>query len=156
MQLLPETADNKYNGHPAAWYVLALITLVSLFRSLVHMFASDGGAQSIATVPLDTYSDAAAAAVIHIFSLWGLSQLLTALVSAIVLVRYRSLIPLMFILLLIEYSSRIILTWLKPVELAGTAPGGVGNYLLVPVAGFMLYLSLQKRQSSKRPQRRMR
>ncbi len=40
------------------------------------MFAPDGGAQSIATIPLDSYTANGADTVILIFSYWGLSQLI--------------------------------------------------------------------------------
>lgn len=144
VNLLPGTIDNRYGGSRIAKYVFLLLTLASAIRSLIHMFSPDGGAQSIATIPLDTYTQAAAASVILIFSLWGLSQLLMSIVYAIVYMKYQSLIPAMYVLLVVEYSLRIVIGAMKPIVTVGTAPGGVGNFVMVPLCVIMLVLSLQK------------
>lgn len=142
--LLPNKLSDRYQGKPIARWVFFVITLVTIVRSLIHILAPDGGAQSIATIPLNNYSEPAAATVILMFSLWGLSQLLMGFVYAIVLWRYQTLIPFMYVLLIIEYGMRIILGLLKPIETAGTAPGGIGNFILLPIAILMLILSLLK------------
>jgi hypothetical protein len=142
--IFPRKVSNDYQGNPIAKWVLFVITLVTIARSLVHILAPDGGAQSIATIPLDNYSEPAAATVILIFSLWGLSQLLMGFVYTVVLWRYQALIPFMYVLLIIEYGMRIILGMLKPIETEGTAPGGIGNFIILPLAILMLILSLLK------------
>lgn len=146
-RLIPRTVTNDYRGSAIARWVFILITLVTLARSLIHMFAPDGGAQSIATIPLDTFSANAANAVVLAFSLWGLSQLIVGLLYVVVLWRYQSLIPLMYALIVFEYAMRIVLGALNPVETVGTAPGAIGNYVLIPLALIMLALSLRKRQA---------
>lgn len=45
-KLLPQTVTNEYGGHPLAKWVLVALTLMTLGRSLIHMFAEDGGAIS--------------------------------------------------------------------------------------------------------------
>lgn len=140
--LFPTPANNTYRGRKIALWFFILLMLFTIARSLVHIFAPDGGAQSIATFPLDSYTQGGAAAVVHLFALWGLSQLLLGLLYLVVLWRYRSLIPLMYLLLVIEYSARLLLGLFKPVQLSGTAPGGIGNYLLIPIALLMIFLSL--------------
>tara|TARA_Y100000389_G_scaffold203520_1_gene252157 strand:+ start:1834 stop:2175 length:342 start_codon:yes stop_codon:yes gene_type:complete len=112
------------------------------------MFLEDGGAQSIATIPLDNYSVEASGVVIHIFAEWGLTQLLFGVLYAIVLWRYKSLIPLMYLFILIEYTGRLLLTMYKPIILEGTAPGSVGNYIMIPLALIMLVLSLLKTKTN--------
>ena len=141
--LFPPTAGNAYRGSRIALAAFAVLTLVTLIRSAIHLFAPDGGAQSIATIPLDAYGDAAAATVTHVFGLWGLSQLLVGLVYVVVLWRYRSLVPLMFLLMVLEYAIRLGLAFAKPLETVGTAPGAVGNWLMVPIAVVLLLLSLR-------------
>lgn len=142
--LFPQTIDNSYKGNKIPLYFFYLLTTVTIGRSLVHMSAPDGGAQSIATIPLNSYSAEAVDVIIHIFAEWGLTQLLFGILYAIVLWKYKSLIPLMYLFILTEYTGRLFLTFYKPIILEGTAPGGVGNYILIPVALLMLVLSLQK------------
>jgi len=144
IKILPKIIDNQYKGKVIAKYVFLLLTIVTVARSLVHMFSPDGGAQSIATIPLDSYTSAGAASVIMIFSLWGLSQLLMGVVYGVVFLKYKSLIPFMYVLLIIEYIMRIVIGIMKPIVTTGTAPGGIGNYILVPLCIVMLVLSLIK------------
>ncbi|MFP4508843.1 MAG: hypothetical protein ACLFNQ_01825 [Spirochaetaceae bacterium] len=143
---IPAVASNEYRGSRIAVAAFAVLTGVSIIRSLIHILAPDGGAGSIATIPLQRYSADAAATVIHVFALWGLSQLLFAIVSLLVLFRYRSLIPLMYLLSIGEYTVRLVLGFVKPVTLAGTAPGGVANYVLVPLLLVLLLLSVKRRK----------
>jgi hypothetical protein len=48
----------------------------------------------------------------------------------------------MYLFLVIEYSSRLLLSFYKPFALEGQAPGGIGNYILVPLFTLMFILSL--------------
>lgn len=137
--IFPREVDNKYTGHPLAKWALIPLALLTVARSLVHILAPDGGAGSIATIPLNTYPPDAVAAVIHIFALWGLSQLLIGLLYFIVLWRFRRLIPLMYLLMVLEYGARLLFGFFKPINLAGTAPGGIANYFMVP-AGIVLFI----------------
>ena len=90
-----------------ALWLFCAVTTVTVGRSLAHILLPDGGAQSIATVPLDQFSAEGAAAVITSFALWGLSQLLLSVVMVLVAVRYRGLIPAMYLLILMEYLGRV-------------------------------------------------
>jgi len=107
------------------------------------MLATDGGAQSVASIPIDAFGEAARSIVILLFALWGSSQLLLGIVYIVVLCRYKSMIPLMYILIVIEYLMRIVLGHLKPIETISTPPGEIGNYILIPLALAMLFLSLK-------------
>ena len=137
--LFPRRAANEFHGAPLAGWALAAMTLLTLGRSAAHVALPDGGAQSIATIPVDDFTANGAAALIHVFSEWGLSQLLFGLVYVIVLLRYRSL--------MVEYAGRLLLGFAKPVELSGTAPGAVGNYVFIPLALLMLVLALRERKA---------
>ncbi|GAB5557693.1 MAG: hypothetical protein SchgKO_19060 [Schleiferiaceae bacterium] len=144
MTILPKTIDNEYRGNRLALYVFYAITAMTIVRSLIHLLATDGGAQSIATIPLDQYPEGAASSLIHIFSEWGLSQLIMGIFYLLVAVRYKSLVSLMYVFIFLEYSGRWILAYAKPLETLETAPGMVGNYIFVPLSLIMLYLSLPK------------
>ena len=120
---------------------------MTVVRSLIHVFAPDGGAQTIATIPLDSFSNEGASAVILIFSLWGLSQLIMGMFYVIVGLRYKSLIPLMYLFILFEYVMRLILGVLKPIETTGTAPGAIINFIFPPLVIILFLLSLNKSQS---------
>ena len=141
--LFPNSIDNDYKGNKAPMYLFYLVTAFTVVRSIIHLVSPDGGAQSIATIPLHLYSKDASDTIIHMFAEWGLSQLLLGLFYIVVLIKYKSLIPLMYLFLVLEYSTRSLLSFYKPFALEGQAPGGIGNYFLVPFFILMFILSLR-------------
>jgi hypothetical protein len=146
-KVFPKTVSNEYRGAPIAKWVFVALTVMTIGRSLAHVFLPDGGAQSIATIPLDDFTANGAAAVIHIFALWGLSQLLFGLLYVLVLWRYPSLIPLMWLFIVFEWTGRLLTGWGKPFETAGTAPGAIGNLIIPVLALVMFVLSLRKQRN---------
>ena len=150
IKLLPNVIDNQFQGLKIAQYAFLIITIATLVRSLIHVFAPDGGAQSIATIPLASYPTDAAAAMILMFSLWGLSQLLMGVVYLVVYLKYKSLIPAMYVLMIVEYAMRIVIGQMKPIVTSGTAPGSIGNWVMVPVCGILLAMSLIRSKRASR------
>lgn len=145
-KLLPGQADNNYNFNRIIIYVFALLAAVTVGRSLIHVFAPDGGANSIASMIIFSGTPDPNAVVYNIFALWGLSQLLMGFVYVIVLIKYKNLIPLMYVFILIEYVMRMVIgIVIKPLgELyfSRTVPGAVGNYILIPLALLMIIWAL--------------
>ena len=123
------------------------MTVLTVARSLAHIFLPDGGAESIATIPLDSYSSGAAAVVIGMFAQWGLTQLMFGLLYVIVLWRYQSLIALMWLFVLVEWTGRLLLGLYKPFETVDTAPGVIGNLIFPLLALIMLALALKERKN---------
>lgn len=79
---------------------------------------------------------------IFAFALWGSAQLIYALLQWIVILRYRSLVPLMWAVQLLETLGRILVGHLKPVTFAYTPPGTYQNYIYLALTALMLGLSL--------------
>ncbi len=140
-RVLPKD-PKQYAGTKIALYAFYLLTAITLVRSCIHMFASDGGAQSIAAIPLNEYSTAAASTIILIFALWGFSQFLMGIVYVVVIFRYKGLIPLFYFLMFCEYAGRLFFGHWKPIITTGTPPGEVGNYIMTPVAIILFILSI--------------
>jgi len=130
-----------FPGHRFALWAFYPITVVTVARSLVHIFREDGGAQSIATIPLDTFDGGGADAVVSLLAFWGLSQLLLGLVFVVVAVRYRALVPLMYVLILAECLGRIGVGSMKSLPTTGVPPGAYLNLILIATAILGLVLS---------------
>lgn len=122
-----------------------MISIISLVRSCIHLFAPDGGAASIAGMDL---SVAGADGIIFAFALWGSSQLLYAVIQLTVAFRYRSLVSFMYVLLILETFLRMLVGYMKPVIFAHTPPGAIGNYVTLPLAVLMLALSFRGAQKN--------
>jgi len=114
-----------------SYLFLWIITLASIVRSLLHIWLPDGGAQLIATIPLDTYALAAQATIVSMFALWGLSQLLSSIIFIYVLLRKSQWLIVLWVLVLVEYVSRLLIGQFKPISTVSVAPGVIGNYLLI-------------------------
>ncbi len=141
-RLFPSAIDNTFPGHWIARWVFYALTALTLWRSQHHIFATDGGAQSIATIPLDSFSASGADAVVGVFALWGLAQLGMALIMLLACIRYKALIPLLWLFIFFEYAGRFAISLYKPIETIGTAPGENGNMVFPFVALAMLALSV--------------
>jgi len=141
-RLFPAQFDNIFPGQKIALWLFYALTAFTLWRSQHHIFALDGGAQSIATIPLETYTLGGAATVITVFALWGLAQLGMALIMLLASIRYKSMIPLLWLFILFEYVGRLLIGMHKPIETVGTAPGATANLVFPIVALVMLILSL--------------
>src|SRR6188474_1548129 len=102
-RLLPERIDNHYRGHPVGLWLFVPITLQKVAMSLTHLLKADGGAQSISTIPLDSYPSSAAQNIIALFARMGLEQLVLGSLLVLVLLRYRAMIPLMYVLIVAHY-----------------------------------------------------
>jgi hypothetical protein len=137
--LLPAKIDNVIRGTKIPFYIFALYAIVSTVRSCIHLLSPDGGAGTIAGMDL---SVAGAEGIIFAFALWGSSQLLFALIQLLAVIRYRSLIPFMWLMLALEVLLRELVGKMKPVIFAHTPPGAIGNQIILPLAALMVVLSV--------------
>ena len=138
--LFPRVADNVYRGQRFGLWLFALM-LFKLPMGLNVMFNAPTVARSADGIPVDTFGTAGAAAFLFAFAAWGLCQVILGLLCLVVLVRYRSLVPLAFCAVLLEQLARLALRVYWPVERVA-APGAVINGVLLGVmlAGLALAL----------------
>jgi hypothetical protein len=141
-RILPERVDNRYRGHPLALWLFVLVALQKLGLSLAHMFKADGGAQSVSTIPLDSYPPGAAQNIIGLFARLGLEQMLLAALFVLVLVRYRAMIPLMYVLVVVHYLGSRGVGLMKPLVLAGTSGAQTPALVVAVISVIGLVLSL--------------
>ena len=117
---------------------IRLIALVYMFvmvaRSCVHLFAADGGAQSIAGIDISVEGGDN---IIAIFRQWGAIQLILAALLLLLFFRYPGLTPLILLTLAIEPVMRLIAGQMMTLTTTGTPPGKTFN-----AAAFTLLLIL--------------
>ena len=93
-QILPRQVDNTYRGYKVALWLFGLLVFMKAGISLGSIFNGYTAASSADGIPLDTFTPAGARAVVSLFALLGLSQLMICLLCVLVLVRYRAMVPL--------------------------------------------------------------
>src|SRR5215212_5498389 len=103
--LLPRHIDKTYRGHKAALWLFGLVVGVRTLQSLAVIFNGYSTAINADGIPLDTYPPAAAQAAAALFAQASLWRLTLCSVCAIVLARYRSAVPLMFAVLILNYLA---------------------------------------------------
>jgi hypothetical protein len=141
-RILPRQFDNNYRGHKLALWLFALIVLMKLGISLSSIFDTYDTVQSADGIPLSTFTAGGAEAVVSVTTLLGVSHLLLALLCVIALVHYRSMIPLMYIVLLVEFFAKKWILLAKPIVRTGTSPSTYLNLALIVLllAGVVLSL----------------
>jgi hypothetical protein len=143
-QLLPVDAGD-FRGPRWTLLALGVVNAVGTVRSLIHMFASDSGAQSIASMDVHV---AGGKNIIFLLAQWGGAQLLEALIIWVVLWRYRGLAPLMMLVVTVEQVLRVVVGQYKPIETAHTPPGALSKVLL-PVMLIVTVIALVERRADR-------
>jgi len=150
-QILPERIDNTYLGYKLALWLFGLLLVIKIAMSLNSIFNGYSVATSADGIPLDTFTPAAARTVVYLIATWGLAHLIISLLCMLVLVRYRSMISLMFGMLLLELLSRKLIHYLVPTVRTGTPPGYFVNLFLIGLMSVGLALSLLSRRDHQLP-----
>ena len=123
---------SRYEGFRIIRLIAVLYMFVMVVRSCIHLFAPDGGAQSIAGI--DT-SVEGGDNIIAIFHQWGAIQLILAILLLVLFFRYPGLTPLILLTLTFDPVLRFVAGQQMSLTTTGTPPGealnGVAFYLLL-------------------------
>jgi len=151
--VLPKHANNDFGGGKVPIYGFCLLLLPITFRALVHFLKADSGVNSIASIHLFE-GNPDPNVVVHMYSaLWGSQQAIMLMVYLVVLYRYRNLIPLMFILMLVEVGFRTVVGSMHPLTeefFVRTPPGKYSNLPMGLLSIAMLWVSHRNIMSSNR------
>lgn len=137
--------EDGYRGTAASFWILVAMTALATGRSLVHIFATDGGANSIAGLEV---SGDAGDNLVHLFAQWGLEQLLLAVVAWVIITRYRYLVPAALLLQLADWGLRSLIGWFKPLIADGSPPGAIATFVFVPILALALWFSFPRSDAS--------
>ena len=140
-RLFPDRFDNSYRGLRLALWLLYPLTFVNLVIGLVTVFRPDSGAAADG-IPLDRYVGGGAAAVISVVALLGLARVLTGLLAVLVLARYRSMTPLIYLLMVTDFLAHKAIGAMKPMAHLPGATGGYVVAVLITLSIVGLALSL--------------
>lgn len=134
--LFPRTIDNIYRGQWPGLALFVLFITVKLMMSVNSIVNTRGVATGADGIPLDGYGAGGAEAVLSLFALLALDQLTLAFLGVIALVRYRAMIPLTFLIFLVEHLGRRALLALNPIDRPDGAP--IALYINLALAAVLL------------------
>ena len=140
-KLLPKN-PTKFEGFQAVRIVTAIYLLVMVVRSCIHLFAADGGAQSIAGI--DT-SVEGGNNIIAIFHQWGAIQLILAVLLFVLFFRYPGFTPLILLTLALDPVMRFIAGQMMSLTTTGTPPGEALNAAAFYLLALLFIASLIKK-----------
>jgi hypothetical protein len=121
---------------------------VQIIQSVLVIVNGYSTAQSADGIPLETYPAAAAQTILALFIISSLRRLLISLTCAVVLFRYRSAVPLMFVVLGLNYLGGQVILQFVPIVRVGTPPGVIMTLIMFGLTVVGLALSLWSRGGS--------
>ena len=137
---------SSFNGYRAIRIASGLFLLLTIVRSCIHLFSSDGGANSIAGIDISVEGGDN---IVAIFHQWGAIQLILAVFLSILFVRYPGFLPLILLTLAMDPIMRFISGQIKPLITDGPPPGESLNWPAF-VLVFLLFIgSLVEKKSKK-------
>ena len=149
MAMFPSQLNHKYNGSKTAIYGLYPIFAIYIFRSLVHFLSENAGLVGIATIKeLPIMDGIDPNNIIYLFaSLWGATQVSLTIVLMVLFIKYKNLIPFIYLVCILDHCFRLTSGYLHPLTeeyYVNTPPGVLGNIPLLIYFLLMFYLSLRK------------
>ena len=150
MAFLPSKLNNQYKGLKIVDYGLYPIFAIYIFRSLVHFLADNSGLVGIATIKeFPIFEGLDPNNIIYLFaSLWGATQVSLTVILLILFIKYKNLIPLIYLICLIDQCFRLISGYLHPLGeqyYINTPPGVISNIPILIYLIVMFFLSLKRR-----------
>ena len=143
-RLLPAVIDNTFRGHRVALWLLGFVTAVKVAQIVSVMVDGAGIVATADGVPLDTFSGRAAQTIVAAFVGMGISRLFICGVCTTTLLRYRSVVPIVFTALAVHDVARELV--LLPIR-SGVPIGVYVNLALLALTVAGVGLSIVNRQT---------
>ena len=137
---------STYMGYRVVRIATAIYLLVMVGRSSIHLFASDGGASSIAGIDISVVGGNN---IVAIFHQWGATQLILAVFLFLLFIRYPGMTSLVLLALVADPIMRAVAGRLEPLTTDGPPPGEVLNGLSFIFLVVLCIFSLMEKSSPK-------
>jgi len=144
-RVFPRQFDNIFRGHWLAIWILVPVVLLELVIGINSIINTRTVAMGADGIPLDRFGPEAATTAVSLFALLGLSRLLFGLMGVMALIRYRAMIPFIYLLLLaLQLGSKALLLLHPAIRSIGHNTAAGSTVILVLIAmlltGFVLSL----------------
>lgn len=144
--IFPEQANNDYRGGTIAFYGYCALVAIGFARSAIHFLMPDGGINSIASIVVFEGTPDPNDVIYMLQAGGGAFQMSFAILTALVLICYRSLIPLMLAFMVMQqcflYAVNIMHP-LTPDHYEHTPPGFVAMVPALVIQVALLVIALR-------------
>lgn len=136
-RIFPRQFDNDYRGWLLGLWLFVPVMLVKGLQATVSIINTRDTAMNADGIPIDTFPAAAASEVLSIFAILGIYLLILPVQSLIVMLRYRAMVPFMYLCLIVLQLSIRLLHILRdpPGPDGGMASHPIGFYVNLAILG---------------------
>jgi hypothetical protein len=147
-RIFPRQFDNNYRGLWLAVWLFVPLMLVKAIQGANSMILTRQVLVGADGIPVDHYGADAAGAVVALFALLGMYVMIVPVLGFVALIRYRAMIPLIYLMFtLVQIGARVLNT-INPIEKPDGPPIGFTiNLVLFALTLIGLALSLQNRSA---------
>jgi hypothetical protein len=144
-RIFPKAFDNNYGGSRIALWLFVPVVLLRAVIGFNSFFFARSVAISADGIPIDRYTPDAAGTVVSLFAHLGYFNMLIVAVCIVSLIRYRAMIPFLYLVLLALQLGGRATALLYPISESGVASANTGSavvlgLLALNVLGFVLSL----------------
>lgn len=141
MPLFPPSTNAAYRGAKASAWFLMLVAVMEFIPGCIHYFLPDGGAGVIGGLDLSTRRET----IVAVFAWFGALQIAFAALLFIIGLRYRTLVPLGLLAVIIARSLMAYDAWFGKASQTGHhPPEHYGSPIAVMLGLVFLFLALRK------------
>ena len=146
--LFPSFIDNRFRGQRLGYWLLAPVLFLKLGIALASI-VTPARANKADAIDLSSYSEAALRDAMTSTTLLGLLHLCIGLFCMLAMIRYRAMVPLIYLWLLAEFLGRRLVLEIYPMErVPGPSSGSLVNLVLLALMGFGFALAVWPRRDA--------
>ncbi|MEQ1753154.1 MAG: hypothetical protein ABL973_03375 [Micropepsaceae bacterium] len=139
MTLFPRSTNGDYRGSAIAPWALTLLALLTIVPGGIHAFLPDGGSVVIAGLDISANPHL----IVGVFNWLGATQIGWGLMLLAISLRYRNLVPLALLLVIILTGINATNQWILRFEAGAHHPPEMyASLITLPLVLGMLWLSL--------------
>ena len=149
--LLPSQANNDYRGGAIPFWGFCFLFATEIFSATVHLLLPDSGKALIGGMIRFSGTPDPNVVVYAFGAISGANEMLLVIIFAVVLWRYRNLIPFLLFILLTEQLLRLLVGTLHPIGpeyFEHTPPARTALYPLLFFSALMLLLAIRNTSRS--------
>jgi DMSO reductase anchor subunit len=144
--LFPPVIDRTFRGQLLGFWLLAPVLLLKVAVAALSIVAPQQ-ANSADAIDVSSFSEAALREATLSTALLGLLHLCIGLIGVLAMARYRAMVPLIYLWLLVESLGRRVVLALYPIDRAGDASNAsIMNTILLSLMILGLALSVWPRR----------
>jgi DMSO reductase anchor subunit len=149
--LFPRVIDNRFRGQWLGYWLMVPI-LVLKFGIAAGSILTPRQANKADAIDLSTYSVPALHDAMTSTALLGLLHLCIGLICLLAMIRYRAMVPLVYLWLLVEFLGRRVILELYPIgRVNGPSSGSIVNLVLFAMLALGFALSVWPRRDAPDP-----